>query len=341
MFRFCATLSTVLFLLALHGNWAASSIAGEHCQEECHAWWHGPAPNPEAWHTKVYGKSDDRPPFAPWKESKCTSVDPDFQCPPPPELLRYSVAVDSIFLYRVDPIFTEFQAEFDATFDTFEGVDLGAAPRITVIWPGGKNWDWQFVYFGTDAWDAAGDFTTGGGEVGRMEFTSELHNFEFNFRTHPREWLALFWGVRYIEFQETLDVDLPVAAVDTLFRFDTSNFLYGFQLGTEVGLLRLGERFRLDGWLKAGAYGNNADSTGSITTDTTFDAFRNQFDRCAFVGEASLTGTVRLTDYWALRGGYQVMWIDNVAFASESITNATNTNDLLVQGGFAGFELRW
>ncbi|MEX0979080.1 MAG: hypothetical protein WDZ48_09525, partial [Pirellulales bacterium] len=47
----------------------------------------------------------------------------------------------------------------------------------------------------------------------------------------------------------------------------------------------------------------------------------------AFVGDLNFTGLYQLTEHWAVRVGYQLLWISGVALASEQSS---------VGGGFGG-----
>ena len=72
----------------------------------------------------------------------------------------------------------------------------------------------------------------------------------------------------------------------------------------------------------------------------------------AFCGEIGITLTYDLTERLSIRGGYQLLWLDGVALASQQplfsltgplddhITTATN-GDLFYNGAFAGLEYRF
>ena len=77
---------------------------------------------------------------------------------------------------------------------------------------------------------------------------------------------------------------------------------------------------------------------------------RDQQHALAFVGELALTGIYQCTDRLALRVGYQLMLIDNVAVATDQITThdslaatigVVNNGSLLYHGGFGGLEWTW
>lgn len=74
----------------------------------------------------------------------------------------------------------------------------------------------------------------------------------------------------------------------------------------------------------------------------------NQRDNnTALLGEIGLFGVYQLTDAIAIRAGYQLMWLDGVALASEQVqtTNfATGTDvqgDVFFHGALIGVEARW
>ena len=64
-------------------------------------------------------------------------------------------------------------------------------------------------------------------------------------------------------------------------------------------------------------------------------------DEVAFVGEASIGGTLRFNDHFALCGGFQGMWLKDVMKAINSFTTPNDTSGLFLHGGYAGIELRW
>ena len=76
----------------------------------------------------------------------------------------------------------------------------------------------------------------------------------------------------------------------------------------------------------------------------------NQRDNnTAFLGEIGLVGVYQLTDTIALRAGYQLMWLDGVALASEQVqasnfatgTGADVHGDVFFHGALLGVEAQW
>ena len=168
-------------------------------------------PNPLAWRRKLYGHDAEHPPFAPWIENPCGSVDCDFVRPPAPSVRRYGIAADALFLFRDDPDLVAFSTVFGADLTSVNGIDIGVAPRISFLVPAHEFWDVEGSYFGLDSWHAAADYDLPGGDVGALEFTSEIQSAEINVRYNARDWLTLLAGFRYIGFEESVDFTAPAA----------------------------------------------------------------------------------------------------------------------------------
>jgi hypothetical protein len=301
-------------------------------------------PNPTAWCRRVFGHSADRPPFAPWVENPCGSVDCDFVRPRPPLDRRYMTAADAVFLFREDPDLVAFETTFGADFTAVNGVDMGVAPRLQLIAPIDAVWDVEGNYFGLDSWHVTADYDLAGPLSRTLDFDSSLHSSEINFRHNTRDWLRLLWGFRYIEFNEQLDFRAPSVNLPAIWHFDARNFMYGMQIGADVGLVRLWDRLEFNSGIKAGLFDNRVISREEVTTispDSRTDVFLNKFDEVAFVGEASLGGTLHINDHFALRGGYQMMWLEDIATAMNSFTEPEGLRGMFLHGAYAGLELRY
>jgi hypothetical protein len=271
----------------------------------------------------------------------CGTTDCDFLPPAEPLVRRYIVSADGIMLFRDDADFGIFADAFDAVFTESNGLDAGPAARMTVTLPASKVCDVEAIYIGTDSWNAQTDFDLPAAETGSLTFDSQLHSGEVNVRYNALPWLTLLHGARYIEFDEDLNYTLPLAGFDAQFQFDTDNILYGYQIGADVGLVNILDRIQIVAVTKGGIYGNHADwqrvsNVGGVIAD-----FSNQFNTFASTLEAEVTGTVSLSDHCALRGGYQMLWINGLAFAMENLVAPNSADLILLHGGFAGLELRF
>jgi hypothetical protein len=64
-------------------------------------------------------------------------------------------------------------------------------------------------------------------------------------------------------------------------------------------------------------------------------------DEISYEAEASLTGVCRLNKCWALRAGYQILWIDHLHLAENAyFGDAFTDRDLTFHGWHAGIECR-
>lgn len=155
----------------------------------------------------------------------------------------------------------------------------------------------------------------------------------------------------------------PTHETDRLNLFDVENNLMGFQIGLFHDTVRLNNRFAFEGFFNSGVYYNKvkysnvmgvyttqafADNTRSTSaTDSRVDTSNivnndtRDYAEISYVSEASLTGVCRLNKCWALRGGYQVLWMNNLHTADNAyLGNPEETNSMLFHGWHAGVECR-
>ena len=155
----------------------------------------------------------------------------------------------------------------------------------------------------------------------------------------------------------------PTFETDRLNLFHIENNLMGFQIGMFHDTWRLNQRFAIDGFVSAGVYYNevkysnvmgiyttqafadNTRSTDVVESSTNISNIVNNDSRTlaeiSYVSEASISGVCRLNRCWALRGGYQILWMDNIHTAEQAyLGNPNGGSDLFFQGWHAGFECR-
>jgi len=156
---------------------------------------------------------------------------------------------------------------------------------------------------------------------------------------------------------------LAVATTDRVNLFDIQNNLMGFQLGLFHDSWQANRRLAFEGFVNGGVYYNKIKytnlmgifTTQQITDDTSTTGinesridFSNtvnndvrEYSEVSYVGEASLSGVCRLNKCWALRGGYQALWIANLHLADDAYLGNENANeDLFFHGWHAGVECR-
>jgi hypothetical protein len=155
----------------------------------------------------------------------------------------------------------------------------------------------------------------------------------------------------------------PVTTTDRLNLVDVQNQLSGFQMGIYHDTWRVNRRLAFEGILNGGVYFNRikytnyrgifstqvfADNTATNAIDESridfADTVNNdvrELDEISYHAEASLTGVCRLNKCWALRGGYQALWLANIHQAEDGyVHNETWGRDLFFHGWHAGIECR-
>jgi hypothetical protein len=183
--------------------------------------------------------------------------------------------------------------------------------------------------------------------------------------------------VRYVKFSDeindTINQEVPpplagpvllmTSETDRVNIMDLDNNLIGFQLGSRFDVWHPIERLTLEGFLNAGVYYNrvtrsnlmsvtttqftNDDTTTPATDESRVDVSTSSNldishpSEVATIGEASLTGVYRLNRCWALRGGYQVLWLSGISTAQDAfLGTGVETRDLLFHGCHFGVECR-
>jgi hypothetical protein len=189
-------------------------------------------------------------------------------------------------------------------------------------------------------------------------YLSQLTRFELNLKRPLNDWITPFAGFRCVEFNELLAYAATPGGGDPVPMFVRSlNDLYGFQIGSDITLWDRGGPFRVLATGKAGVYGNSArnraDDGGHSGDPDYVDSAST--GHAAFLGEICLAGTYQITDRLTARVGYQVMWLDGVALASEQQPRLDPAHDpedfgspsvatggtAFYHGLVAGFDLRF
>jgi len=180
-------------------------------------------------------------------------------------------------------------------------------------------------------------------------YATRIYSTELNLQRPAASWLSWLVGFRWVELYENLDLHFTAPLATGDLRFQTANRLYGGQAGASALLWNRGA-LRVDSVLKAGLYGNAA-SNQFLLTQSIGPAFRaaDQRGQVAFLGDISIVGVYQWTDNIALRGGYQLLWLDGVALAPDQIaaTHAITANgidttgDSFYHGALLGLEVAW
>lgn len=257
-------------------------------------------------------------------------------------------------------------------FSTTHTLDLnvGAAPAITVGQSIGDVFGIQGSFFGFYDWKATGISVLGAGhaptadvafpglpaiafdpgDYQTYQYTSDLTNVELNMTADLTDNFRFLWGFRYLNLDENFRGALYENTNALFGTYDilTRNNLFGFQIGGDQTF------FLTDSWTlslhgKVGVFGNAAEQK-------TFGSFlpgqRTGADgRASVVAQLGLQTAVQLSRNVAIRGGYQALFVDNVALAPSQMTvsnwaaggagGITTSGELLAHGGNIGLEITW
>jgi hypothetical protein len=99
--------------------------------------------------------------------------------------------------------------------------------------------------------------------------------------------------------------------------------MVGAQFGGDMWVCVL-PGLRLGGEAKAGVFGNRiaVENTIDVNTGALPNVEDLSHNDVSFVGQAEVMATYRLNYNWTLRGGYQFLYVDGVALASENFNAA-------------------
>jgi hypothetical protein len=216
--------------------------------------------------------------------------------------------------------------------------DHVAVPRLQLIRQYASCWGWDINFFGTDAWDSTTTFggdispvlegpgitfgSTAPGTVFRADYGTELYSLEANLRHRCHECVTFLAGFRWMELGDTLHTYSIAPTFTDFYTLDTTNHLYGFQIGADATLYQSSDRFRIDSIVRAGIMGNHIDYTASAPVlgvpGTTSHLFTEE-SGTAFVGELGVRAVYGLTSTLSVFGGYQALWLDGVALAPDQL----------------------
>ena len=217
------------------------------------------------------------------------------------------------------------------------GIGLGTSTGLDITGLVGLSeiLEMEVRFFGVNAWKASrvatdpdplqfsGFGVTLPGQSEQIDYSSRLCNIEVNARPRVVGGIPLILGFRSLQLHERFDV-WRLDPQDGTPGLDahTHNFLYGAQVGVEPSFFGGESALTLEGLAKAGVYANcSSQSASSPLLGEGAEAKRN---RTVFVGELGLIVDYRFSQSFALRAGYELLWISGVALAP----NQSPTTDL-------------
>lgn len=257
-------------------------------------------------------------------------------------------------IIAANPALTPFSSAQDYNFDWEGGPEVALARRFE------NGYIVEGRYFGVDhsanvaivtpgSFIGAG-FTGPGGTSIAGRYLTTLDNAEINVRKQVGDRLTLLTGFRWLELQDEVDYTINAGVARGNYNYD--NRLYGGQVGANFAVIEPGRRLMANIESKAGIFGNEVDGgIREFSGVNPIGSFLGSDTTTSFVGEINLTTGYRLSNHIAVRGGYQLLWIENVALASDaasrSLTNPsllTTVSDdagLFYHGATCGIDFVW
>ena len=286
----------------------------------------------------------------------------------------WTVRADSLFLNRSSPnsktLLTDDEAfkTFDANqfeFPVQFGWDIDLQYRLACDW----SIDARYIDVGVHGASATAPQTPEGGGVlyggtnvagilnqgaldSTLSYDSRLQSVEINLRRDYCPNLTLLAGVRYLQLTDEITVDQVTTnnLVHDEQQLKAYNGLIGFQIGADATLWSQG-RFSLESDVRAGIYGDAARNHLSFASYNYSVETGTHAGSAAFVGEASVRASYKLTERWSFVAGYELLWLDDVALAYEQpsvnpsplngpATSVKLGGDVFYQGAIVGLEFR-
>jgi hypothetical protein len=165
-----------------------------------------------------------------------------------------------------------------------------------------------------------------------LNYKSDLQSTELSYRRYwvgnnPRVSGTYLLGFRYLRLTEDLNFNTVALLGDSNLNWGSTNDVLGFQFGGDgwVGV-RQGLRVGCEG--KAGIYNNRWEfqgtgdfaGIGNAPPDYSIPADGN---KVAFIGEFGANIVADILPSWSLKGGYNAMYIDNLASVAGNIDTTT------------------
>jgi len=206
---------------------------------------------------------------------------------------------------------------------------------------------------------------TGQGSLQIFSTSNRFDSFELNmkrFFTSANCWWQSSWwvGIRYVRVDDDAVYNTLGSSGNLDYTLDADNDLFGAQFGLDTAL-RLTTRWTLSLFGEVGVYGNRAtyDSTIALNDAATVLQETASSRRGSMVVEGGFLSTFKIVPRGTLRAGYQIVYIDGIALASDSFnfetggvmplgtalsgrqTSINDNGNALYHGPTVGFEYTW
>ena len=186
-----------------------------------------------------------------------------------------------------------------------------------------------------------------------MKFTinDQFHSYEANLY-NTVDFFNWMVGVRYVEFNELLDVRSVAGTGTSNAQIGTANRMLGGQVG--VRMKYEWDLYGVETNVKTGMYYNDANTGTTVRDANNTAVIRNlntNGQNESYLSELSFVFTYNPTMHFGLRAGYQFMYINEIALAPDQIVPANDgiatgsgqnaKGDMFMHGPTLGAELKW
>ena len=250
-----------------------------------------------------------------------------------------SIDISAIYMTRSAPasrgLFTTNggAATFNANqlgFDWRAGLDASLALRLAQRW----NLEFRGLFPGDfrssmNVTAIGGAFLTTpvtgyGTPALAITYESAMRSGEANVRYRLNDTWQFLGGARFINLAEDIYTITPVAPPVFAVGWGARNMLSGGQIGVE-GAWTSG-KFSVDAALKAGLFNNhiNTSAFAEQPIGNALGTATGSFNRIAYSIEGAIAARYKLTQNASVSAGYQLLYLDNVALASDQLSQAPN-----------------
>ena len=236
----------------------------------------------------------------------------------------------------------------EATYFGIYNLGFNDTVRSVDVAPGGDDFQLNSVFsnYGVAPIDGLDE-----GSVYSLNYKANLQSTELSYRRYwvgfnPRISGTYLVGARYLRLAETLAFNTVALNGSGSITSRGYNDMVGFQFGGD-GWIALRQGLRIGTELKSGIYNNSYEFNRSATFPNVATTAVQNGDNVAFAGEASLDMVADILPSWSIRGGYRVLYMDNLATVGNNIpatltaTTIGSKADALFHGFQFGVEYVW
>lgn len=218
-----------------------------------------------------------------------------------------------------------------------------------------------FSDFGVDP--VGGYAETDGSDLHAFSTSNRFDSFELNLRrfwTAPSGWWhGSYWGgLRYVRVEDDATYFTQGAGDSLDYDVRVNNDLFGVQIGGDLAM-KLTTRLSISGFAEVGVFGNRGNQESSLEFGNVEIREGATEERASLVTEAGAMATFRINPRGSFRVGYQIVYIDGIALASDAFDFDTpgagtlgtalagrqgrinDNGNALYHGPTAGFEYAW